>query len=279
MRAIADRAGRRGRRTGRCATRSAEPDRPRLTRRGRPAVRRDERLRLPGLGAALLPGRAAGRRASSSTTRRACGAVELNNTYYQSPQPDKVAAWLAATPDDVPVLGQGPARRLVPRRSADPATSVAVADRAVPGVRGAARDASCFRVPDVVKRDDDAARRPPGRLAARPAADHGVPGSVAGTSTRPSRRSPRPGPPCAPPNCPTTRSRRPSGGPGRSSTCACAGTTTTPTSSRRGRRGWSRSSPPATTRTCSSATTRSAVARSWRSSSARPSRRRGAPGG
>ena len=27
-------------------------------------------------------------------------AVELNNTFYQQPRPDKVAAWLAATPDD-----------------------------------------------------------------------------------------------------------------------------------------------------------------------------------
>ena len=27
-------------------------------------------------------------------------AVELNNTFYQQPKPDKVAAWLAATPDD-----------------------------------------------------------------------------------------------------------------------------------------------------------------------------------
>ena len=28
-------------------------------------------------------------------------AVELNNTFYQQPRPDKVAAWLAATPPDV----------------------------------------------------------------------------------------------------------------------------------------------------------------------------------
>ena len=27
------------------------------------------------------------------------GAVELNNTYYQSPKPDKIDLWLAATPD------------------------------------------------------------------------------------------------------------------------------------------------------------------------------------
>src|ERR1044071_9523212 len=27
-------------------------------------------------------------------------AVELNNTFYQQPKPDKVAAWLAATPAD-----------------------------------------------------------------------------------------------------------------------------------------------------------------------------------
>ena len=27
-------------------------------------------------------------------------AVELNNTFYQQPKPDKIAAWLAATPDD-----------------------------------------------------------------------------------------------------------------------------------------------------------------------------------
>ena len=67
-------------------------------------------------------------------------AVELNNTYYASPTATKVAAWVDATPDHfrfaVKAQRGGSFRAL----QADPARGRAVADRAVPGVRGAARD-------------------------------------------------------------------------------------------------------------------------------------------
>lgn len=79
-------------------------------------------------------------------------AVELNNTYYQQPSPAKVAAWLAATPDDfrfvVKAQRGGSARSL-----ADPATSV-------PWLTGPYRafgerlGCVLFRVPTGAKRDD-----------------------------------------------------------------------------------------------------------------------------
>ena len=77
-------------------------DRERLTpRAGRPggrAARRHERLRLPGLGAALLPAGPARDRTCSPTTRRGCPRVELNNTFYARPTAARIAAWVAATP-------------------------------------------------------------------------------------------------------------------------------------------------------------------------------------
>ena len=106
--------------TGRCATSSPTVGPRARWRIGGPAddraaLRRDERLRLPGLVAALLPAGAARRRPARATTRTRLTACELNNTFYQQPTPAKVDAWLAATPPDIPVRGQGPARR---RRSA-----------------------------------------------------------------------------------------------------------------------------------------------------------------
>ena len=80
-------------------------------------------------------------------------AVELNNTYYQQPSATKVAAWLAATPDDfrftVKAQRGGSARSL-----ADPATSV-------PWLTGPYRafgerlGCVLFRFPTGVKRNDD----------------------------------------------------------------------------------------------------------------------------
>ena len=80
-------------------------------------------------------------------------AVELNNTYYGQPKPEKVAAWLAATPADfrfsVKAQRGGSFRAL----SVDPTESV-------PWLTGPYRafgerlGAVLFRVPEGVSRDD-----------------------------------------------------------------------------------------------------------------------------
>ena len=49
-------------------------------------------------------------------------AVELNNTFYQSPSESKVATWVDATPERLPVQRQGPARRLLAGVRRDPPT-------------------------------------------------------------------------------------------------------------------------------------------------------------
>jgi len=81
-------------------------------------------------------------------------AVELNNTYYASPSPSKVAAWLAATPADfrfaVKAQRGGSFRSL----QVDPTVSV-------PWLTGPYRafgerlGTVLFRVPDGVRRDDE----------------------------------------------------------------------------------------------------------------------------
>ena len=91
-------------------------------RGARPPRTRHERLRLSGLGATVLSGRAQGDGLLAHYAER-LRAVELNNTFYQQPSAAKVATWLAATPADVPVLGQGPARRVVPGDGGDPGAS------------------------------------------------------------------------------------------------------------------------------------------------------------
>jgi len=82
------------------------------------------------------------------------GAVELNNTFYRSPTPAAVAAWLAATPGDfrfaVKAQRGGSYRAL----QVDPATSV-------PWLTGPYRafgerlGTVLFRVPDRVQRNDE----------------------------------------------------------------------------------------------------------------------------
>lgn len=80
-------------------------------------------------------------------------AVELNNTYYASPTPTKIATWLAATPDDfrfsVKAQRGGSFRAL----QTDPAGSVAWLTgpyRAFGDKLGTV----LFRVPDNARRDD-----------------------------------------------------------------------------------------------------------------------------
>lgn len=84
-------------------------------------------------------------------------AVELNNTFYRSPTPAAVAAWLAATPPDfrfaIKAQRGGSYRAL----QVDPTTSV-------PWLTGPYRafgerlGTVLFRVPDGVSRDDDRLR-------------------------------------------------------------------------------------------------------------------------
>lgn len=91
-------------------------------------------------------------------------AVELNNTFYRQPRPEQVAAWLAATPLSfrfvVKAQRSGSARFF-----ADPAAGI---DWLTGPYRafGERLGAVLFRVPDVVRRDDERLRR---FLAAWPA--------------------------------------------------------------------------------------------------------------
>jgi uncharacterized protein YecE (DUF72 family) len=80
-------------------------------------------------------------------------AVELNNTYYASPTPAKIAAWLAATPDDfrfsVKAQRGGSFRAL----SVDPVGSVAWLTGPYRAF-GERLGTVLFRVPDNARRDD-----------------------------------------------------------------------------------------------------------------------------
>ena len=80
-------------------------------------------------------------------------AVELNNTYYASPTPAKIAAWLAATPDDfrfsVKAQRGGSFRAL----QTDPAGSVAWLTGPYRAF-GERLGTVLFRVPDNARRDD-----------------------------------------------------------------------------------------------------------------------------
>ena len=82
-------------------------------------------------------------------------ACELNNTFYRNPSESAIDGWLAATPADVPICGQGPAREQPGAPSAwIPARPYALADHPLRrfGERAWAR--SLFRVPVEIERDD-----------------------------------------------------------------------------------------------------------------------------
>ena len=159
----------------------------------------------------------------------------------------------------LPVRRQGPARRLVPRAPGGSGRGRAVADRAVPGVRGAARDRPVPR-----PRRRPARRREAGRdargVAGRPAPDDGVPGPVV-ARRRDVRRAGRR-------RCGAVRDRAARGQraadppPDRAVPVPAAAPPRLRRAeiSRPGPRGSSRSWRRATTRSCSSATTRPAVA-------------------
>ncbi len=155
-------------------------------------------------------------------------AVELNNTYYQQPKPDKVDAWLAATPPTfrftVKAQRGGSFRTMTGR----PDRERPVADRAVPRVRGAARARSCFASRTAASATTTGWRRCsaawprdlPLTMEFQDPSWH-VDETFAALAAA--------GAALCTTELPEDATRRRSGGPARSCTCACAATTTRPT--------------------------------------------------
>ena len=80
-------------------------------------------------------------------------AVELNNTFYQQPKPDKVAAWLAATPGDFRFVVK--AQRGGSMRAFGSAAAETVAWLTAPyRLFGDRLGSVLYRVPEQVRRDD-----------------------------------------------------------------------------------------------------------------------------
>ncbi len=193
-------------------------------------------------------------------------ACELNNTYYQSPTPAKVAAWLEATPPDfrfaVKAQRGGSYRSLL----VDPVASV-------PWLTDPLREFGerlgtvLFRVPDNVRRDDD-------RLAAFLAAwPPDMPLTVEFQDPtwhvdEVFARLREAGAAVCTTELPEDQPSRPrSAAPAPSSTSGSAATTTARRNWPLGQRGSSHSSRMASTLSCSSATTTWAGARNSPSSS------------
>jgi uncharacterized protein YecE (DUF72 family) len=80
-------------------------------------------------------------------------AVELNNTFYQQPRPDKVAAWLAATPPDfrfVVKAQRGGSMRAFGTAAAETVEWLTAPYRAFGDRLGSV----LYRVPENIRRDD-----------------------------------------------------------------------------------------------------------------------------
>src|SRR3954452_25128831 len=81
-------------------------------------------------------------------------AVELNNTFYQHPKPDRIAAWLAQTPDDFRFIVK--AQRGGSMRAFGSAAAETVAWLSAPyRLFGERLGGVLFRVPEQVARDDE----------------------------------------------------------------------------------------------------------------------------
>ncbi len=109
----------------------------------------------------------AGSRANDLLRRYAAllPAVELNNTFYQQPKPEKVAAWLAATPDDfrfVVKAQKGGSMRALGEAAAETVAWLTTPYRAF----GQRLGAVLYRVPENIHRADEKLRS---LLAAWPA--------------------------------------------------------------------------------------------------------------
>ncbi|MEA2675974.1 MAG: hypothetical protein QOJ81_115 [Chloroflexota bacterium] len=84
-------------------------------------------------------------------------AVELNNTFYQQPKPDKIAAWLAATPDDFRFVVK--AQRGGSMRAFSSSAAETVAWLTAPyRLFGERLGAVLYRVPENMHRDDEKLR-------------------------------------------------------------------------------------------------------------------------
>ena len=152
---------------GRCATSlpASTPMSPRrIARRAhdRDRPRRDQRLRLSGLGAALLSRRPPGRRAPAALRLAPLGVRAEQHLLpaADAGQGRRLAGRHAAR---LPLRGQGPARRLVPLAARRPGRQRAVADGSAPAVRRAARDRAVPRA-----RQRPPRRRPACRVPRRP---------------------------------------------------------------------------------------------------------------
>ncbi len=83
--------------------------------------------------------------------------VELNNTFYQQPKPDKIAAWLAATPPDFRFVVK--AQRGGSMRAFGAAAKETVEWLTAPyRLFGDRLGAVLYRVPENMQRDDDKLR-------------------------------------------------------------------------------------------------------------------------
>ncbi|HSH21414.1 MAG TPA: DUF72 domain-containing protein [Candidatus Caenarcaniphilales bacterium] len=81
-------------------------------------------------------------------------AVELNNTFYQQPRPERVAAWLAATPDSFRFIVK--AQRGGSLRAFGAAAPETIAWLTTPyRLFGERLGSVLYRVPGAIKRDDD----------------------------------------------------------------------------------------------------------------------------
>lgn len=92
-------------------------------------------------------------------------AVELNNTFYARPTPDRIRGWCGATPEDFRFVVKAQRGASVRSLYGDPVESVGWLTEPLP-VFGARLGAVLFRVPGEVPRDGD---RLAGLLAAWPA--------------------------------------------------------------------------------------------------------------
>ena len=220
---------------------SAAPGRARrtarLTGRGRvPGTRprRHQRLRLPGLVAAVLPAGPPRRALLRATTRRACRRVELNNTFYAAADGGQGRGWVAATPRGFRFVVKAQRGASVRALYGRPGESVAVADRVRCRRSGSGWGRSCSGSPtrsaattsgwpallDAWPRDHPAGPRVAapvvdGRRDVRGAARRGR-GPVHDGPRRPGRaaRHPADGPVPLPPAAPATTTTTPSSTPG-----------------------------------------------------------------
>src|SRR5262245_17714268 len=144
----------------------------------RPSLRRNERLRLPGLGATLLPRRYQGRR-PSRVLRPFVSNGRAQQHFLRTTDRAEDPGLAGRHAGGLSLRDQGPAGRLDARLPDDPGRERAVADRAAPGLRPAPGSRPLSRPGERPAGGRRYGRRPargaPPRLAARDPAGDGVP--------------------------------------------------------------------------------------------------------